>query len=244
MAMSDESRRVIDAVRQAYGPTESDRVRVRGRLVGPLVGASVANAATHASASWLASASAKIVALGTVICVVGAVVSTRYARQNSTDHARVQSSVSLQLSAPSARVAKLAASAELPAPGSAVVGASDALPAQGVSGPHALKPSNLNGTPPDVQGEIVLLSKAQRALSSGEPGQALQWLDAYARGYPKGTLRQEHDAARIIALCKLGEVGKARALADAFTRAAPQSPLAERVRASCGYSLNTEGALR
>jgi len=243
MAMSDESRRVIDAVRQAYGPSESDRARVRQRVVGQLTGARAVTAATHASAAWLASTSVKIVAFGMVICVVGAVVFARYAKQKTTVHAGLGSGVSLQLSAAPARVAELAASAEPPVLASAAAVASDDSPAPGVSAHHALKPTNPNGTTPDVQGEIALLSKAQRALSSGKPGHALQLLDEYARVYPKGTLRQEHDAARIIALCKLGEVSKARALANAFMRAAPQSPLAERVRASCGNSLNTEGAL-
>jgi hypothetical protein len=59
-------------------------------------------------------------------------------------------------------------------------------------------------------------------------------LDQHAVAFPHGALSEERSAARIIALCKLGQVATARAEANAFIRRSPQSPLSERVRAACG----------
>jgi RNA polymerase sigma-70 factor (ECF subfamily) len=87
---------------------------------------------------------------------------------------------------------------------------------------------------PDVEGEIALLSEAQRALSGGQPEKALQFLDEHARVFPHGALAEERTAARIVALCKLGRVVRARNEATAFLQRLPDSPLAERVRAACG----------
>jgi RNA polymerase sigma-70 factor (ECF subfamily) len=88
---------------------------------------------------------------------------------------------------------------------------------------------------------MALLSEAQKALSAGQPERALQFLDEHARTFPRGTLAEERTAARIVALCKLGRVAKARSEAAAFLQRLPDSPLSERVRAACGDSV-TQGS--
>jgi hypothetical protein len=251
MAMSDESRRVVDAARVAYSPSAGDRTRVRVLLVGQLSGMSIASAGTKASASLLGSASSKIVLLGSVVCIAGVVVSAQWAWHKTSN------AVASHVGSPAAFQVPIAR--DVGAAVDAPTGSKLDEQSGGRDVPIAANASNLGSNVhesrsaatrsvkpslPDVQGEIALLGKAQRALSSGQAAQALVLLDEYARSYPKGTLFEERNAAHIIALCKTGQVVKARAEANVFVRASPHSPLSERVRSSCGDSLNPEGAAK
>jgi hypothetical protein len=91
----------------------------------------------------------------------------------------------------------------------------------------------------DVAAEVRLLGEAHAVMRRGDAERALVLLDEHARRYPKGALGEERDAARIAALCALGRVAEARETADRFLRAAPQSPHAGPIRASCGGPLST-----
>jgi hypothetical protein len=91
----------------------------------------------------------------------------------------------------------------------------------------------------DVAAEVRLLGEAQTAMRSRDAERALRVLDEYARRYPGGTLGEERDAMRIAALCALGRDVEARRATDRFLRAAPQSPHAGPLRASCGGSMST-----
>ncbi len=82
-------------------------------------------------------------------------------------------------------------------------------------------------------GEIRLLHEAQSALAAHDPTRALARLDEHAARYPRGTLRQESLAERVVALCQLGRTDEARALAAPLLRENTRSPAVERVRASC-----------
>lgn len=81
--------------------------------------------------------------------------------------------------------------------------------------------------------EAEALARAQAAIQDGEAAAALDELAAYARRFPHGVLREEHDALRAIALCSDGRSREGRGEAQAFLRARPASALAERVRGAC-----------
>ena len=87
-----------------------------------------------------------------------------------------------------------------------------------------------------LEAELALLGEAHRATLGGDPARALTLLAAYGARYPRGALRQERAVERLLALCSLGRRDEARAVAEAFLRAHPSSPLAPRVEASCGRS--------
>jgi hypothetical protein len=99
--------------------------------------------------------------------------------------------------------------------------------------PHGSLPAR------DVAAEVRLLTGAHAALQSGNADRALLLLEEHARRYPKGALGEERDATRIAALCALGRTVEAHDAADRFLRAAPRSPHAGPVRASCGGSSPT-----
>ncbi|MFY0541078.1 hypothetical protein [Nannocystis pusilla] len=81
--------------------------------------------------------------------------------------------------------------------------------------------------------EAELLGRAQAAIQSGRAGEALALLAAYAQQFPRGALREEHDALRALALCASDRAGEGKAAAAVFLRTHGGSALAERVRQGC-----------
>jgi outer membrane protein assembly factor BamD (BamD/ComL family) len=86
------------------------------------------------------------------------------------------------------------------------------------------------------------LRGAQRALDSGSPTQALTLLNQYATEFPRGALRHESQAARIIALCAAGQRSAGLRAAEQFLQAEPSSPFARRVRTACGAPDSATGS--
>lgn len=87
--------------------------------------------------------------------------------------------------------------------------------------------------------ELTILRQAQEDLRAGQPAQALRRLEEYDRRFIKGSLEQERQALEAIARCQMHLDPAAQARAERFLRQAPESPLAERVRAACTKSEKT-----
>lgn len=81
--------------------------------------------------------------------------------------------------------------------------------------------------------EAAMLARAQAAIQGGRAAAALEELSGYVKKFPTGTLREEHDALRAIALCEAGRTQEGRGEAQAFVRSRAGSALAERVRGAC-----------
>lgn len=81
--------------------------------------------------------------------------------------------------------------------------------------------------------EAELLGRAQAAIQGGRTSEALGLLGTYAQQFPRGALREEHDALRALALCASDRGAEGRAAAQVFLRAHGGSALAERVRQGC-----------
>jgi RNA polymerase sigma-70 factor (ECF subfamily) len=82
--------------------------------------------------------------------------------------------------------------------------------------------------------EADLLRGVDAALKAGNAARALAKLDQHRATFPSGMLVEEREAERVVVLCALGRTDEARAAASVFLRDRPRSPLAGRVRASCG----------
>lgn len=95
---------------------------------------------------------------------------------------------------------------------------------------HSASPSRLSE-------ETALLAQVNAALRGGQPSHALRLLGDYDRRFSGGELRIERSAARVFALCGIGQSAQARAEAIRFLKAWPRSPLAARVSGSCGAPL-------
>jgi hypothetical protein len=114
-------------------------------------------------------------------------------------------------------------------PASTPASAATALPAtQAAPAPH------IPEGPASVEAEAELLREADVARKAGDAPRALALLDEHSARFPHGVLVQEREAERVVVLCALGRADEARAAASAFLREWPRSPLAGRVRASCG----------
>jgi len=82
--------------------------------------------------------------------------------------------------------------------------------------------------------EARALADVQRALREGRSADALLMLASQSREFAGGALGQEREAARIVALCGAGRVAEGRAAAERFLTTNPGSPVAARIRTSCG----------
>jgi hypothetical protein len=85
----------------------------------------------------------------------------------------------------------------------------------------------------ELRAEMALIREARQALQADRPAGALEVLDAHARAFPEGQMREDRAVLRIEALCAAGKAPQARAEAQQFVRAFPRSAHAERVRATC-----------
>lgn len=87
--------------------------------------------------------------------------------------------------------------------------------------------------------EILALRAAQRLLAQ-DPAVALAQLERHGAEYPRSSLAPQRAVARMNALCQLGRVDEARAVADDFIAAHPSSPLLARVRSVCTERTNSQ----
>lgn len=89
------------------------------------------------------------------------------------------------------------------------------------------------GTPSTLEAELALLGKAQRALKSGQPNEALRALEEHARRFPSGVLSAERTGVKPVALCQAGRLDEGRSAARSYLRVVPNSVLSKRIRVAC-----------
>ncbi|MFV8755209.1 hypothetical protein ACNOYE_32065 [Nannocystaceae bacterium ST9] len=82
----------------------------------------------------------------------------------------------------------------------------------------------------DLEAELALVRAAR---AQDDPERALEQLDEHARKFPQGSLADEREALRVVALCKLDRLAQARTAARSLVASRPRSPLLDRVREGC-----------
>lgn len=85
----------------------------------------------------------------------------------------------------------------------------------------------------NLREEKKIISKAKEVLEAGNPSLAMKVLERHAARFPDGVLAQERAGLRILALCDLGEIERARAEAERFLERWPRASMAHRVRTAC-----------
>ena len=250
-----EDRAMFRRARQDFEPSGSERDRNAralaarlgigaGALAGSLSAASASAAGGAASGvtsnvtSSLAVLAGKWLAVGLLVgaSVVSGVVAVQ-SRSKSAQIAIPSASVQHPLAVLKAQNGKQSdgASAAVESPSATPVS-----PEPAIRTPAATQPAEAPAPAPtlgSVSEETRLLRSAHEALQRGSFVYALQLLDELARRYPNGALTEERSAERISALCKLGRTEQAREEAARFLSSTPGSPLAKRVKASCGAPL-------
>lgn len=87
-------------------------------------------------------------------------------------------------------------------------------------------------TPDELEAETQGLREVQLALRAKEPQRALSLLDQQDRRFVQGQLKQEREAARVLALCVTDATAGSTAY-QRFVGAHPGSPLLARLKAAC-----------
>jgi len=238
--LSDEAERLIRDARAADAPPP-ERLRAIARDLLPKVAAGSAVALSAAQATALAGAAAPVAtkavlgtgslvssllvggAAGVAVVAAGALWRAPAASEIPRAHSALVSPSARPLAPapivpPRAQVAETATDAEHApkAPATAVADAS----------PSADPASTLAS-------EVHLLNGAQYWITAGDGPRALAIIDRYLAEHPRGALREELLAARVLALCLSGDHGAARSAARAFVANSPRSPQLPRLARSC-----------
>jgi hypothetical protein len=265
--LSPECRALVDAARGARLGA-NDRARIRARLgeriaLTAVAGAAAATVAASTSAGTSiapasAAGAAKLGGVGLVgkvflACVLlgsaslgvravltsptwgrTRVVSAPPAATAASDPASTDAFSSGEPSEPSPQ------EAALPSPTASVAPQDAPLAAPPRAKPlHSGAPS-AKADAASIAAELALMRRAQSALATGDSARSLEALDALSARHPDGALREERDAARVLALCSAGRIDEARAQAQRFLAQTPNSVQAARVRASCAFASPTK----
>ncbi len=222
--LGDEARALIEATRDAYDPTASNRAQVRWGVDRRLSSEPVVRVSMRHQRVVVALATAAIVIAG--VSVAAAFV-WRSVAANSERVEVARATEAAPPRPPAPRVLARPTAEEPPATAeSAEPVASPATPAPRKS-VHVTRPSG------DLSAETTLIARAQAATNRGDGDEALQLLEQYDRQFSEGALAEERAASRIFALCSSGQREVARAEADRFLARWPRSPQAARVRSAC-----------
>lgn len=145
---------------------------------------------------------------------------------------RIEVTAALPIAAPAPPIPEpFAASAAQPSP---VAPSPRAPPALAAPSPSASSPStpeaSASASPADGPAEELALLVRIKQKASSDPAGALALVDQGHRRFPRGSFYQERESIAVLALAQLGRGAEARARAEHFLDAHPQSPYAERLR--------------
>ena len=217
---------LLEDARELRGPSDAVRETMRGRLLaalppGPIGGGDGASGGAGSSffpriPAWIAAATfaagvAAGVGLRPAVAPAGTV--TVVGQPNLT--------VSVTQAHEPSAVPTLAAT-DFP-----LVASSKPMPAASVAA-HASPPTS------DLAAERAVLDVARTALGRGDADNALSAATEHAKKFPRGALSEEREAIAVQALAAGGRKGEARARAERFKKAHPESILLPAVLASGG----------
>jgi hypothetical protein len=248
--LSPQARRLIELARYEDEPGSEPQKRIErslARRVALGVGAVAAGAAVTKSAAG-AGLALGVFKPAVIVGVTAAVVSAGwFAAKPEALSAPPGATPSMTHNPRSVRTAP-ALAGTTPAPAHSVGATSTAPEPRDVRGPKAQRAANVRpeseqlagsgavphaADPDQLLAETTGLRELQRALRSGDAHGALALLDREDQQHRAGVLQEERAAARVLALCQLGEVALAHAEAARFERRWPRSALLARVRSAC-----------
>lgn len=108
----------------------------------------------------------------------------------------------------------------------------DPSPAPAVDPPRPRLTPRAEPTGDQVLAELALIQSIKEALDRDQPQQALALVDRHARSFARGTLIEEREALRVVALCDADDPRGSRAQ-EKFLSNYPRSAYRDRVRGAC-----------
>lgn len=242
--LSEDAKRIVEAGRSAGLPSPEHGARMWSAVSRRIAtGSSPSETVSDLEAGALGRAGAASavktgITIAAVVAALGA-ASVSLTRRPASDPA---------LPRPSASPTSTASPTTPPgAPTVVPVAADTSIPADAPATPHSPVASPVRARRPEsaarprpatdeadlLARESQHIAEAQAALQRQNHAGALAALQRHAAEFPAGVLAQERDALQVLALCGLGRVEKARALARSFERMYPHSSHGARVQASC-----------
>lgn len=220
--LSNEARALVGDGRGIFRPSAADRVRVAGLLAARLGEAALlapteALAAPTHAITWQKLAS---LALGIGLVTAGAAYWMSQTPPEAPLAAARTPTVVAVSDAPVAPALELPKAAEVEPP------RADVPPPNAALAPQKKAES--------LTEELSILSKAASELRAGHPNVALRLLEEHRRKFPSGRLVEERRAARVQALCALGNRAEAEAELARLVRTSPRSPHVARAQRACG----------
>lgn len=118
---------------------------------------------------------------------------------------------------------------------------SDGADARAASGASSrsrarVRPPTTKPEPAGIGRELQLLAAASESVKRGEHEDALAVLQTHAREYPSGSLLEDREALRVIALCGAGRMTDGARAARAFTERFPSSVHTRRALEACSIA--------
>ena len=228
--LSREASVLVHAGRQAFEPTEADRVRLMAALTGAATLTVGVSAATGAQRLWNSvvnlTSAARWAAVAVPVAAVGAIGLHALQSSPAREPAR------LSAIRPAAAIVSAAAPRSVPALDPPTPEPAGQLRREAVPEPAA--PIVETKRDKEIRQEVALLSKAQAALSRGRPQEALAALSEHAQRFPRGVLTEERVATRARTLCALGRTQEAQTELKRMQKLNPSSAYLARARESCG----------
>ncbi len=253
--LRDDARALLEAARTAHDPSPARRAQadgvVRAALASygvnvPPLGApspppwdAALEGAKHAArpAASGAAGAAKLGA-GVLVLCAGAWLGVGAYQRTSTPAADPPSPVAAVATPPAIpvgpAVAVVAAPAAEPAPAPIVAAVpSRHAPVEPVRSRLRATRQRERDSHAHVDAELRLIAQADAELRAEHFDAALSTLALHARSFPKGALRDERAALRVLSLCGKQPGPQALRERERFLRTAPQSVLTARVNAAC-----------
>lgn len=253
--LSPEARALLASAAKGDDPTPADRDRVARALAGSLGISALMPAAAQAAGGSLGAtlglSAVKAVAAGAVVLGVAgsAWVGLRPERPNplpATTRAVVGHGRAPRPTSAAPGYSRPGASA-LTAPRETRLTTVEAAPAERriePLRPPARSVGRVGGSASEdrLRAESGLIAAAHRSLLRGDAADALARIAEYDARFPHGTLREERDLERLLALCAAGRRDESRAAGRRFLSSYPDSPSTARAASACADTIPSRDA--
>ena len=225
--MKQEEREALSAYRTALDAKTHDPQPAWGRLVSKIEAGAhplSVDLVTPRRPWWIAGALGVAAAAGLALWLVPSFQRSQSEAVTSSPQAAMEADVEPEVVAPPVAPSEPPTRVVTPPP----------APEEPEPEPEPTpKPSRKPAPTYDVVAEANAIRQVQTAVRDGRAKPALQLLRRYRARFPKGALRDEAALLQADALCLDGKRDAARRAADAFVRAHPSSPLAQRAKGIC-----------
>jgi hypothetical protein len=223
--LKPKERSLIAAAREGQAPNPTQRLRVRKGLDAKLAaGVAAPLLVTSSAMAMVGKVGAGVALLALTGTTAAYVVASRPAKAPPVQVRHPATAVPAP--APAAPPAPVATVAPEVIP-------NDTRPAPVRPRVPAVHRAAVPAAPPDLAGELALLTQIGQATKRGEVARAERLLADYDQRFPVAQLSEERAAAGVLLECAAGRTASARAQARRFLERWPRSPLVARINNSC-----------